>query len=304
MAKLTSKSQKRKENEEFALAYTRGHSMTADIWRRLLRDKSSVVSMGFLCIIFLLAIFANLLFDEALVTAQDYSATNQPPSFEHWFGTDLYGRDIFIRMVFGSRVSLAIGIITMAASMIIGGLLGAIAAYFGGKLDGIIMRVTDMFMAIPETLLALCVVAAMGASAVSLIVAMTVASIPGNCRLVRSTVLGIVDTEYVEAARASGMRNLGIIIKEIIPNSLGPIIVVSTQGIANLMLTASSLSYLGMGIQPPNPEWGAMIAEARDSLRSDPYMCIIPGIVIVLTALSFNLLGDGLRDAMDPRLKD
>ena len=156
MAKLTFKSQKRKENEEFALAYTRGHSMTADIWRRLLRDKSSVVSMGFLCIIFLLAIFANLLFDEALVTAQDYSATNQPPSFEHWFGTDLYGRDIFIRMVFGSRVSLAIGIITMAASMIIGGLLGAIAAYFGGKLDGIIMRVTDMFMAIPETLLALC----------------------------------------------------------------------------------------------------------------------------------------------------
>ena len=276
----------------------------ADIWRRLLRDKSSVISMGFLCIIILLAIFANVLFDEELVTLQNSAIRNQPPSFEHWFGTDLYGRDIFIRMVFGSRVSLTIGIVTMAVSMIIGGLLGAVAAYFGGKLDGIIMRITDMFMAIPETLLALCVVAAMGASATSLIVAMTVAAIPGNCRLVRSTVLGIVDTEYVEAARASGMRNIGIIIKEIIPNSLGPIIVVSTQGIANLMLTASSLSYLGMGIQPPNPEWGAMIAEAREFLRSDPYMCIIPGIVIVLTALSFNLLGDGLRDAMDPRLKD
>jgi len=183
-------------------------------------------------------------------------------------------------------------------------LLGAIAAYFGGKIDSVIMRLTDMFMAIPETLLALCVVAAMGASAVSLIAAMTIACIPGNCRLVRSTVLGIVDTEYVEAARACGMGNFGIIVKEIIPNSLGPIIVVSTQGIANLMLTASSLSYLGMGIQPPNPEWGAMISEAREFLRSDPYMCIIPGIVIVLTALSFNLLGDGLRDAMDPRLKD
>lgn len=302
--KLSFRNRKRKENEEFAVAYAQGHSLTGDIWRRLLRDKSSVISMGFLCLIALLAIFANVLFDESLVTMQDNAVRNNPPSWEHWFGTDLYGRDIFIRMVFGSRVSLTIGIVTMGVSMIIGGLLGAVAAYFGGKIDGIIMRFTDMFMAIPETLLALCVVAAMGASATSLIVAMTVAAIPGNCRLVRSTVLSIVDTEYVEAARASGMRDIGIIVKEIIPNSLGPIIVVSTQGIANLMLTASSLSYLGMGIQPPNPEWGAMISEAREFLRSDPYMCIIPGIVIVLTALSFNLLGDGLRDAMDPRLKD
>ena len=302
--KMSFRSRKRKENEEFANAYAQGHSMAGDIWRRLLRDKSSVVSMGFLCLIVLLAIFANVLFDESLVTMQNTAIRNNPPSWEHWFGTDLYGRDIFIRMVFGSRVSLTIGIVTMGVSMIIGGLLGAVAAYFGGKIDGIIMRFTDMFMAIPETLLALCVVAAMGASAVSLIVAMTVAAVPGNCRLVRSTVLSIVDTEYVEAARACGMRYIGIIVKEIIPKSLGPIIVVSTQGIANLMLTASSLSYLGMGIQPPNPEWGAMISEAREFLRSDPYMCIIPGIVIVLTALSFNLLGDGLRDAMDPRLKD
>lgn len=296
--------QKAKEIDELALASQRGNSMAKDIWKRLLRDKSSVVSMCFLLLILFLAIFANVLFDETLVTAQNTAIRNNPPSMEHWFGTDLYGRDIFIRMVFGSRVSLAIGIVTMAVSMIIGGLLGAIAAYFGGKIDSVIMRLTDMFMAIPETLLALCVVAAMGASAVSLIAAMTIACIPGNCRLVRSTVLGIVDTEYVEAARACGMSNFGIIVKEIIPNSLGPIIVVSTQGIANLMLTASSLSYLGMGIQPPNPEWGAMISEAREFLRSDPYMCIIPGIVIVLTALSFNLLGDGLRDAMDPRLKD
>jgi len=296
--------QKAKEIDELALASQRGNSMAKDIWKRLLRDKSSVVSMCFLLLILFLAIFANVLFDETLVTAQNTAIRNNPPSMEHWFGTDLYGRDIFIRMVFGSRVSLAIGIVTMAVSMIIGGLLGAIAAYFGGKIDSVIMRLTDMFMAIPETLLALCVVAAMGASAVSLIAAMTIACIPGNCRLVRSTVLGIVDTEYVEAARACGMGNFGIIVKEIIPNSLGPIIVVSTQGIANLMLTASSLSYLGMGIQPPNPEWGAMISEAREFLRSDPYMCIIPGIVIVLTALSFNLLGDGLRDAMDPRLKD
>lgn len=263
-----------------------------------------MASMVFLGIIVFLAVFANVLFDQSVVTTQNISVRNSPPSWEHWFGTDLYGRDIFVRMVFGSRVSLIIGVVTMVASMVIGGLLGAVAAYFGGVIDSVIMRLTDMFMAIPETLLALCVVAAMGASAVSLIVAMTVACVPGNCRLVRSTVLSIVDSEYVEAARACGMSDLGIIVKEILTNALGPIIVVSTQGVAGIMLTASSLSYLGMGIQPPNPEWGAMISEAREFLRSAPYTCIIPGIVIVLTALSFNLLGDGLRDAMDPRLKD
>ena len=287
--------EKKKQLDDIAVSGTRRHSRVADIWLRLVRDKSAVVSLVLLGIIILLAIFADVLFDKSAITTQNIDLRNCPPSWEHWFGTDLYGRDIFIRMVFGSRVSLLIGIVTM---------LGAVAAYFGKTTDSIIMRLTDMFMAIPETLLALCVVAAMGASAVSLIVAMTVACGPGNCRLVRSTVLSIVDAEYVEAARACGMSGLQIIVKEIIPNCLGPIIVVSTQGIAGIMLTASSLSYLGMGIQPPNPEWGAMISEAREFLRSAPYTCIIPGIVIVLTALSFNLLGDGLRDAMDPRLKD
>lgn len=295
---------KRGQMDRAAVGGTRRHSRTADIGRRLVRDKSAVASMVFLGIIVFLAVFANVLFDESVVTTQNIGARNCPPSWEHWFGTDLYGRDIFVRMVFGSRVSLIIGVVTMVTSMVVGGLLGAVAAYFGGITDSVIMRLTDMFMAIPETLLALCVVAAMGASAVSLIVAMTVACVPGNCRLVRSTVLSIVDSEYVEAARACGMSDLGIIVKEILTNALGPIIVVSTQGIAGIMLTASSLSYLGMGIQPPNPEWGAMISEAREFLRSAPYTCIIPGIVIVLTALSFNLLGDGLRDAMDPRLKD
>ena len=304
--------EKKKQLDNIAVSGTRRHSRVADIWLRLVRDKSAVVSLVLLGIIILLAIFADVLFDKSAITTQNIDLRNCPPSWEHWFGTDkmgrdlftVYGRDIFIRMVFGSRVSLLIGIVTMVASMVIGGLLGAVAAYFGKTTDSIIMRLTDMFMAIPETLLALCVVAAMGASAVSLIVAMTVACVPGNCRLVRSTVLSIVDAEYVEAARACGMSDLQIIVKEIIPNCLGPIIVVSTQGIAGIMLTASSLSYLGMGIQPPNPEWGAMISEAREFLRSAPYTCIIPGIVIVLTALSFNLLGDGLRDAMDPRLKD
>ena len=280
-------------------------SQAAEAWRRLTKNKMAMLGLAILVVFLLIAIFADVIADyDTVVIKQDIAGRLQGPSGAHWFGTDEYGRDIFARLVHGTRISLIVGFASVVVGVVIGGLLGAVAAYFGGVTDSIIMRLTDMFMAIPETLLALCVVAAMGASATSLIVAMAVAAIPGNCRLVSSTVLSIVDTEYVEAARACGMSDLKIIVKEILPNCLGPIIVVSTQGVANLMLTASSLSYLGMGIQPPNPEWGAMISEAREFLRADPYMCIIPGIVIVLTALSFNLLGDGLRDAMDPRLKD
>lgn len=279
-------------------------SRSLEIWKRMLRDKSSMVSFGFICLLIFISIFANFLFDESLVTAQNVAERIQGPSFSHWFGTDLYGRDIFTRVIYGSRVSLSIGVFTVIISTIIGGLLGAIAAYFGGKLDGIIMRITDIFLSIPEQLLAMCVVAAMGATPISVIAALSIAVIPNRCRLVRSTVLSIVDTQYVEAARACGMSSFGIIIKEIMPNTLGPIIVVSTQGIASIMLTASSLSYLGVGIQPPTPEWGAIIFEAREFLRIAPYMCVLPGLVIVVTALAFNLVGDGLRDALDPRLKD
>lgn len=283
---------------------TRKKSQAREIWKRMMKDKSSMISFIFICILFFVAIFANFLIDESLVTAQNVAERIQGPSLKHWFGTDLYGRDIFARVVYGSRVSLSIGIITVIISTTIGGLLGALAAYFGGKLDDFIMRITDIFLAIPEQLLAICVVAAMGATPVSVIAALSIAVIPNRTRLVRSTVLGIVDTQYVEAAKACGMRHFSIIVKEILPNTLGPIIVVSTQGIASIMLTASSLSYLGVGIQPPTPEWGAIIFEAREFLRLAPYMCVLPGVVIVLTALSFNLMGDGLRDALDPRLKD
>jgi len=274
------------------------------IWKRMMKNKSSMISFCFICLLILVSIFANLIVDESLVTAQNVEERIQPPSAVHWFGTDIYGRDIFARVLYGARVSLLIGIATVLISTAIGSLLGALAAYYGGVLDDVIMRITDMFMAIPEQLLAICVVASMGASAPSLIFALCIAVIPNRCRLVRSTVLGIVNTEYVEAARACGMSDLRIIVREILPNTFGPIIVVSTQGLASIILTASSLSYLGVGIQPPTPEWGAIISDAREFLRTAPYMCVIPGIVMVVTALAFNLMGDGLRDAMDPRLKD
>jgi len=276
----------------------------AEVIKRMMRDKACMVSCIFILILFFVAIFANVLIDEEMVTLQNPEIRKQPPSAEHWFGTDLYGRDIFARVVYGSRVSLAIGLTTVLISTIIGGLLGAVAAYVGGVVDGVIMRITDVFLAIPEQLLAMCVVAALGATPVSVIAALSIVVIPNRCRLVRSTVLGIVNSQYVEAAKACGMKDLRIIVQEIIPNTLGPIIVVSTQGIASIMLTVSSLSYLGVGIQPPTPEWGAIIYEAREFLRMEPYMCLLPGVVIVLTALAFNLAGDGLRDALDPRLKD
>ncbi len=274
------------------------------IWKRLIRNKSSMISCIFLVVLLVVSIFAPLILDEGLVTAQDVNALSQAPSLQHLFGTDIYGRDIFIRIIFGARLSLAIGIISVIVGTTLGGVLGATAAFFGGKIDNIIMRILDMFQAIPETLLSMCIVAVLGASVPTLIVAMIVATVPGRARLVRSTVLGVSGHEYIEAAKIAGMSNFKIVLTQMIPNAIGPVIVVATQGVASIMLTASGLSYLGVGIQPPAPEWGALIAAARDYLRIYPYMCVIPGIVISLTALAFNLLGDGLRDAVDPRLKD
>lgn len=292
------------ENEENTGKRIGNNNRFTEIWHRIKKDKSSVISLIFLSLLFLASIFADFIVDESLVTTQIAAERIQGPSSAHWFGTDLYGRDIFARVLYGSRISLSIGMLTTIFATLIGSFLGAVAAYFGGRIDDIIMRFTDVFIAIPEQLMAMVVVAAMGASPVSVIAALSIVVVPNRCRLVRSTVLGIVDTEYVEAARASGMSDMGIIIKEIMPNTIGPIIVVSTQGVASIILTVSSLSYLGVGIQPPTPEWGAIIFEAREFLRIAPYMCLIPGAVILLTALAFNLVGDGLRDALDPRLKD
>ena len=283
---------------------TKQRSLGYQVWRRLLKNRSAVMGLIFLAILLFVTIFANFLIDPALVTEQDYNALKQPPSAEHWFGTDIYGRDIFARVVYGGRISLTIGIVTVVIAIVIGGLLGAIGAYYGGLLDEVIMRVCDVMAAVPEMLLSMCIVAAMGGNAVSLITALVIVTIPFRCRIVRSSVLSEANKEYVEAAKAAGMKDFRIIVTQLIPNSMGPAIIVSMQGVANMMLTAAGLSYLGVGIQPPAPEWGNIIAGAREYLRLAPYMCVIPGVVLALTALSFNLLGDGLRDALDPKLKD
>lgn len=279
-------------------------SKVKEVWKRLKKNKSAMLGLVILIFFALVAIFATSLSPEILVTQQKASIRLQPPSPEHWFGTDAYGRDVFTRVVYGSRISLTIGFVTAAISLVAGGILGASAAFYGGKTDNLIMRAMDMLTAIPGILLALSIVAVLGANMLNLLIAISIASIPGFTRLIRSVVLTVVESDYVEAARACGTRDLRIIVKHILPNAIGPIVIQTTSSISSMILQASGLSFIGMGVQPPTPEWGYMLSEAREFMRLKPYLLIFPGICIMLTALSFDLLGDGLRDALDPRLKD
>lgn len=279
-------------------------SRSLEAWQRLTKNTGAVIGLIILVVFILTAIFANQIRPQELITFQDSSVRLQPPSAEHIFGTDAYGRDLFTRVVYGSRISLTIGLFTAFFALIIGGVLGAAAAFYGGRVDEIIMRIMDIFTAIPGTLLALAIVAALGASMVNLLVAITVSSIPGFVRLIRSTVLTVVESDFVEAARACGTLDSRIIMRHILPNAIGPIIIQTTSSISGMILQASGLSFIGMGVQPPTPEWGSMISESREFMRQCPYLMIFPGVCIILAALSFNLIGDGLRDALDPRLRD
>lgn len=279
-------------------------SQAGEIWHRLCKNKSAMIGLVILAVIVFFALTADIFFDADLVTRQDGKIRNLTPCLEHIFGTDCYGRDILTRIVFGSRISLTIGVSGALISLAIGAILGSVSAYYGGKVDNLLMRFMDMLMSIPTTLMALCLVAALGRSTFNLLLAIALAYTPNFTRLVRSSILTVVDQEYVEAARACGMRDASIIISEIMPNAIGPIIVQTTQSIAGIILEASALSYIGMGVQLPTPEWGAMVSEGKEFLRQYPHMTIFPGCAILLTTLSFNLLGDGLRDAFDPRLKD
>lgn len=274
-----------------------------DFFRRLAKNKSALVGLILLILLILIAICAGLIAPYDLVTAQNAADRLQGPSAAHIFGTDTYGRDVLARIVHGSRISLLIGVGSAAFCLIAGGFLGAATAYFGGRFDDILMRFMDMIMAIPATLLALSIIAALGTNMAYLVLAISIAYTPKFVRLVRSAVLPQVGMDYVEAAKAAGSGHMRTIFKDIIPNAIGPIIVETTQSLSNMILEASGLSYIGMGVQPPKPEWGSMLSEAREVMRTVPHLIIIPGVFIIITALSFNLLGDGLRDAIDPRLK-
>lgn len=292
-AQRSSKEQKHKKQSQWG-----------EIWHRLRKNKAAMVGLVVIVVTILIAIFADLIIPYSKAVDQNAIERLMPPSAEHIFGTDGYGRDVFARVVHGARNSLFIAILASSLSLIVGGLLGAIAGFYGGIVDSIIMRFMDVLMCIPGILLSLAVVAALGTDLIFLLLAVTVSTIPGTTRLVRSTVLTVVGQDYIEAARSYGGKGPRIILKYVLPNAIGPIIVNTTMGIASMILAVSSLSFIGLGIQPPSPEWGNMLSDARTYIGSKDYLMIFPGIAIIISALSINLLGDGLRDALDPKLKN
>lgn len=274
-----------------------------EIWRRFRKSKTAMLGLCLLIFVLCIAIFADVITPYENAISQSANRLDGP-SAVHIFGTDELGRDLFARIVHGSRYSLLIGVSTSVLALVIGGLLGAIAAYYGGWVDNIIMRLTDVVMTVPPILLSLAVVAALGGSLRNLLIAITISCVPSMLRLVRSVVLGVVDEDYIEAARSYGASDMRIILKYVIPNALGPIIVTTTMNVANMILSAAGLSFLSLGVQPPAPEWGALLSDAKTYMFTAPHLLYIPGIFIVIAALSFNLAGDGLRDALDPKLKD
>jgi peptide/nickel transport system permease protein len=279
-------------------------SQMGEIWYRLKKNKTAILGLIVFLLLILMALLAPVLYDyDTQVIKQNIPTRLMPPNAAHPFGTDEMGRDIMARVVYGSRMSLFIGFAAVSVSLLVGGFLGAISGYYGGTLDNVIMRFMDILLAIPGTLLAITIVAALGPSIFNLIIALSVSYIPNFARVVRGPVLTVRDVEFVEAAKAIGAKTRTIIFSHVLPNSMAPVIVQTTLNVASVILTIAGLSFLGLGIQPPMPEWGAMLSSGRTYIRDQSYMTLFPGLAIMLTILSLNLLGDGLRDALDPRLK-
>ena len=274
------------------------------IARRFARNKTARIGLVVMLIILVAIFSADLYLNyQADAIYQNMSIRLSGPSKEHWFGTDYYGRDLFARIIYGGRISLLTALCVIAASTTLGCIIGAAAAYYGSRTDNIIMRVNDVFYAIPETLLAVCIVAALGGGMFNLGIACILTVTPGSIRLFRSWVAPLKEQDFVEAARACGTSNWRILKRHIIPNTLGPIIVHATLHLAYTIIAVAGLSYIGLGVQSPTPEWGAMLSEAREYMRDYPYLVIVPGLAILISTLSLNMIGDGLRDALDPKLK-
>ncbi len=267
-----------------------------------MKNPSAVVGLVVAVLLVLMAIFAPLLAPYSY-EKQDLFNTRAAPSFEHPFGTDELGRDVLSRIIYGSRFSLSIGLLSVIVGTSIGMLFGSIAGYFGGAVDNIIMRFIDILQSIPGILLAITVSVVLGPGFLNSMLALSIGAIPMSSRLLRASILGIRTEEYLEAAISINARTPRIIGRHVLPNSFAPVLVSATMMIGHVILGAAMLSFIGLGIQPPTPEWGSMIAGGRSLIRSAPHMVIFPGIFIMLAVLSVNLFGDGLRDALDPKLK-
>lgn len=279
------------------------HSQWRDVWHRMCKNKVTMASLILVTIIILSAIFAPL------ITVYDYGGIEMGekllfPSLAHPLGTDNFGRDLLTRIIYGGRISLLVALETVVIAAVGGIILGSISGFFGGWVDGLIMRITDIFMAIPPFLLAVVVSTALGTGITNTAIAIALGLIPPYTRVVRGSVMTIKDQEYIEAATALGSGNFRIILRHVLPNTLSPIIVQGTMFLGAAIMQISSLSYVGLGVQPPTPEWGSMISSGLNYIRTFYPIVVFPGIAILLTIFGFNLLGDGLRDALDPKLKN
>jgi peptide/nickel transport system permease protein len=279
------------------------HSQWLDVWHRLCSNKLAVVGMIIVAFLVFIAIFADF------IAPYDYSAidpTNrlQMPSLAHWCGTDNNGRDLLSRIIYGGRISLLVSLLSVLISLGLGGLIGAVAGYFGGVVDSVIMRIMDVLMAIPGTLLAVCVSSLLGSGVWQTAVAIAISGIAPTARMLRATALSVRDQEYVEAARAGGSNHWRTIIHHVVPNCLAPIIVDASMKLGGNIMMISGLSFIGLGVQPPTPEWGSILNAGREYIREFWPMITFPGFAIMLTVFGFNVFGDGLRDALDPKMKE
>ena len=280
------------------------NSLNHQMIRRFFRNKAALLGLIYMVVLLFAAVFADKLFDyDTIVIRNNISERLIPPCAAHWFGTDDLGRDIFARVVHGARLSLTISFSAVALALVVGGIIGLFAAYYGGFVDELLMRLTDIFIAVPTTLMCIILVAALGSSSLNLILALGLASMPTFARVVRSAVLTVRDEEYITSARALGARDSEIVTKHVLPNCMGPILVQTTLRIASAIYNTSALSFLGLGIAQPAPEWGGMLSAGRNYIRTASYISLIPGLAIMLTVLALNLMGDGIRDAIDPKLK-
>jgi peptide/nickel transport system permease protein len=277
-------------------------SLFMDAWRRLTRDKLAIAGMVIIALFIIAAVFAPLLAPYSPIE-QTLLQRRQPPSRQHWMGLDEVGRDILSRIIYGARVSLQIGLLSVSLAIVVGSILGAVAGFVGGWLDDVIMRLMDILLAFPGLLLAIAVVSILGPGLMNMLYAIAFVSIPVYARIMRASVLSVKEQDFVMAARAVGVTTVRILWREILPNAVTPVLVSGTLGIATAILDAAGLSFLGLGAQPPTPEWGSMLGEGRGSVFTAPHIVVFPGLAIMLNVLGFNLLGDGLRDALDPRLR-
>lgn len=285
-------------------------TLWGDAFRRLRQNKLAVIALIWIVFIVIVAVSADLWVPQtfgdptAADTAKMVTDSRLPPSPEHPFGTDTLGRDVFSRVIYGARISLTVGLVATGISTAIGLVMGALAAYYGGIWDTIIMRLADIFLAFPYTLFVIAMIAVIGNGIQNVFIAIGILGWPSVARVFRSAILSVKESDYVDAGRAMGASDLRIIARHIFPNSVASIVVYATMNIGGAILTESALSYLGMGVIPPSPSWGTLIEDGQQYLQSEPWLMILPGLAILSTVLAFTLLGDGLRDALDVKMKD